>query len=397
MTRYLDVTDLFRLIDAVGVPRMLQDIAGEIETDFLRWSSFDKNARVAAHSVNGVIELMPVADDTRFGFKFVNGHPNNTHAGLPTVMAFGALADVATGYPLLLSEFTLATAMRTAATSVVAARRLARKSARSMALIGNGAQSEFQALAFHTLLGIEEIRAYDVDPVATDKLIRNLAPWPGLRITRAQSVADAMLGADIVTTATADKRLATIVAASFVEPGMHFNAIGGDCPGKTELDPAILESARVIVEFEPQSRIEGEIQQMPDSFVVTELSQVLTGEKPGRQSDAEVTVFDSVGFALEDFSTLRYLLDTATRLGIGREIGLVAEAPDPKNLFGYLLDNRPSVLAGSDSAMRNVTVLPTAHATSAAHATSGAPSSSAPRSVPPIGPPGDGSPRQVNG
>lgn len=342
MTRYLDVTDLFRLIDAVGVPRMLQDIAAEIETDFLRWASFDKTARVAAHSRDGVIELMPVADTRRFGFKFVNGHPNNTRTGLPTVMAFGALADVATGYPLLLSEFTLATAMRTAATSVVAARRLARKDVKTMALIGNGAQAEFQALAFHTMLGIDEIRAFDVDASATDKLVRNLAAWPNLRIVRARSVAEAMRGADIVTTATADKRLATIVDASLVEPGMHFNAIGGDCPGKTELDPRILDCARVIVEYEPQSRIEGEIQQMPESFAVTELSQVLEGKAPGRVSADDVTVFDSVGFALEDFSTLRYLHATAMRLGIGKDIGLVAEAPDPKNLFGYLLENRPS-------------------------------------------------------
>jgi ornithine cyclodeaminase len=366
MTRYLDVTDLFRLIDAVGVPRMLEDVASEIEADFLRWSAFDKNARVAAHSLDGVIELMPVADKTRFGFKFVNGHPNNSRVGLPTVMAFGALADVATGYPLLLSEFTLATAIRTAATSVVAARRLARPHARKMALIGNGAQSEFQALAFHALLGIDEIRAFDVDAAATDKLIRNLAPWRGLRIERATSVADAMRGADIVTTATADKRLATIVDVSLVEPGMHFNAIGGDCPGKTELDPRILERARVVVEFEPQSRVEGEIQQMPASFVVTELSALLAGQEAGRRTVDEVTIFDSVGFALEDFSTLRYLLDTATRLGIGTEIGLVAEAPDPKNLFGYLLENRPSIRAGfsvSSQPNLNGAILPTARAT----------------------------------
>lgn len=342
MTRYLDVTDLFRLVDAVGVPRMLQDIASEIEADYLRWASFDKTARVAAHSRDGVIELMPVADTRRFGFKFVNGHPNNTRAGLPTVMAFGALADVATGYPLLLSEFTLATAMRTAATSVLAARHLARRDAKTMALIGNGAQAEFQALAFHTLLGIDEIRAFDVDAAATDKLMRNLAAWPKLRIVRADSVASAMRGADIVTTATADKRLATIVDLSLLEPGMHFNAIGGDCPGKTELDPRILECAHVVVEYEPQSRIEGEIQQMPDTFAVTELSALLNGSRPGRVSSDDITVFDSVGFALEDFSTLRYLHATAMRLGIGQDIGLVAEAPDPKNLFGYLLENRPS-------------------------------------------------------
>jgi ornithine cyclodeaminase len=348
MTRYLDASDLFRLIDAVGVPRMLQDLASEIETDFLRWSTFDKTARVAAHSRDGVIELMPVADRHHFGFKFVNGHPNNTRSGLPTVMAFGALADVATGYPLLLSEFTLATALRTAATSALAARKLARPDASKMALIGNGAQAEFQALAFHTLLGITEIRAFDVDRTATDKLIRNLAAWPGLRVVRADSVASAMRGADIVTTATADKRLATIVDASLIEAGMHFNAIGGDCPGKTELDPRILECAHVVVEYEPQSRIEGEIQQMPASFAVTELSQVLDGSRAGRVSPDDITVFDSVGFALEDFSTLRYLHATAMRLGIGHDIGLVAQAPDPKDLFGYFLGARPKEIEQDD-------------------------------------------------
>ncbi|RKP50224.1 ornithine cyclodeaminase [Pararobbsia silviterrae] len=340
MTRYLDVRDLFRLIDAIGVPRMLQDIASEIEADFLRWAAFDKTARVAAHSREGVIELMPVADAERFGFKFVNGHPNNTRVGLPTVMAFGALADVATGYPLLLSEFTLATALRTAATSAIAARRLARPGARTMALVGNGAQAEFQALAFHTMLGIDEIRAFDIDPATTDKLERNLAAWPALRIVRADSVASAMRGADIVTTATADKRLATIVDLAWVEPGMHLNAIGGDCPGKTELDPRILERAHVVVEYAPQSRIEGEIQQMPAAFGVTELAEILDGSKAGRLGADDVTVFDSVGFALEDYSTLRYLHASALRLGIGTDIGLVAQAPDPKNLFGYVLDNR---------------------------------------------------------
>ena len=90
---------------------------------------------------------------------------------------------------------------------------------------------------------------------------------------------------------------------------MHLNAVGGDCPGKTELHrrhPARAD-ARVFVEFEPQSRIEGEIQQMPADFPVTEFSRVLSGAAPGRTSAAEVTIFDSVGFALEDFSALRYL------------------------------------------------------------------------------------------
>ena len=122
----------------------------------------------------------------RYAFKYVNGHPSNTQRGLYTVMAFGVLAEVDTGYPVLLSELTLATALRTCATSLMAARALARPDSRRMALIGNGAQSEFQALAFHHHLGIEEIAVYDVDPRATDKLMRNLSVYTDLKLIRGQ-------------------------------------------------------------------------------------------------------------------------------------------------------------------------------------------------------------------
>ncbi|MDE1949729.1 MAG: ornithine cyclodeaminase, partial [Burkholderiales bacterium] len=298
MTRFIDVPALARLVRHVGVDRFLAELARTIEQDFLRWEAFDKSARVASHSALGVIELMPVADAERYGFKYVNGHPRNTARGLPTVMAFGVLAEVATGLPLLLSELTLTTALRTAATSAVAARALARPGSRSMALIGNGAQSEFQALAFHHLLGIDELRVFDIDPAATDKLQRNLATTPALRVLRAASVADAVRGADIVTTVTADKARATILTPEMIEPGMHLNAVGGDCPGKTELHAEILHGARVCVEYEPQTRIEGEIQQLAADFPVVELWRVLAGQAEGRQSEAQVTVFDSVGFAL---------------------------------------------------------------------------------------------------
>ncbi|MCW0134211.1 Rossmann-fold NAD(P)-binding domain-containing protein, partial [Burkholderia pseudomallei] len=181
------------------------------------WETFEKTARVASHSPDGVIELMPTTDARLYAFKYVNGHPKNTKADLLTVMAFGVLADVDTGYPLLLSEMTLTTAIRTAATSALVARFLARSDARSMALIGNGAQSEFQAIAFHTLLGIDEIRVFDVDPHATDKLVQNLAAYPALRVVRAASTADAVRGADIVTTVTADKAYATIITPDMIE------------------------------------------------------------------------------------------------------------------------------------------------------------------------------------
>jgi len=340
MTALLTTQDVSRIVASIGLPAFLARMVDYLEADFRRWPDFDKCARVAAHSEVGVIELMPVSDASEYSFKYVNGHPKNTRRGLPTVMAFGVLADVETGEPTLLSELTLTTAMRTAATSVMAARPLARADARVMALIGNGAQSEFQALAFHHLMGIDELRLFDVDPRATDKLMAHLAGMPGLRAIRCASIAEAVRGADIVTTVTADKTNATILTADMLEPGMHINGIGGDCPGKTELAAGVLERARVFVEYEPQTRIEGDLQQMPASFAVTELWQVLTGAAKGRTCADEITVFDSVGFALEDYSALRLLRDCARELGLGAEVGLIPQLADPRDLYGHLTGGR---------------------------------------------------------
>ncbi len=344
MTTLISTHDIACIVAERGLPEVLRRLVDCLEEDFGRWEEFEKVARVASHSPTGVIELMPVADAVDYSFKYVNGHPRNTALGLPTVMAFGVLADVATGIPRVLSELTLTTALRTAATSVMAAKRLARPGARSMALVGNGAQSEFQALAFHHLLGITTLRLFDTDAAATAKLQRHLRGVPGLRLVACADAAEALRGADIVTTITADKRNATIVTPEMVEPGMHFNAVGGDCPGKTELHPGVLQAARVFVEYEPQSRIEGDVQQMPADFPVTELWRVLAGRSPGRTGPAEVTVFDSVGFALEDFSALRLVAELARAAGLGEEIDLIPALGDPKDLYAALAGARPRQL-----------------------------------------------------
>jgi ornithine cyclodeaminase len=341
MVDYIGIESIQKIVRQRGAAAFIEGLAGEIEHDYRRWNDFDKSARHAIHSPDGVIELMPTSDGRQYSFKYVNGHPKNTELGLLTVTAFGVLADVDTGYPLLLSELTITTALRTAATSALAAKWMARPDSRVMAIIGNGAQSEFQAIAFHHMLGIREMRLYDIDAAASDKLARNLHAMglPGLRVVICQSAGQAVQGADIVTTITADKRNAVILTPEMVQPGMHLNAVGGDCPGKTELHADILlrKDARVVVEFEPQSRIEGEIQQMPEDFKVAEFADVLKGTAVGRASPGEVTIFDSVGFALEDYSALRYLhklqlADAATR----RQIDLVPRLDNPKDLFGLL-------------------------------------------------------------
>ncbi len=335
-TLFLSAQEVAQLVSRQGLPQVLQGMAANIHQDFLRWKAFDKSARLATHSKDGVIELMPIADEHTFTFKYVNGHPKNTQRGLSTVMAFGVLADVATGMPLLISELTLTTAIRTAATSVVAARALARDGSRSMALIGNGAQSEFQALAFHHLLGIDDIRLFDTDFEATAKLMRNLQTNPDakrLAISAYASVREAVRGVDIITTVTADKTNAAILSADMIEPGMHINGVGGDCPGKTEIPPEVMRQCKVFVEFEPQTRVEGDLQHMPLDFPVTPLWEVLAGKLVGRQSELQITMFDSVGFALEDFSALRYLQSSAIAQGLGQAMDLIPQLHDPKDLY----------------------------------------------------------------
>ncbi|MBM1169687.1 ornithine cyclodeaminase [Microvirga arabica] len=333
---FVSVDNMMKLVLTIGVERFLLELAECIEADFRRWESFDKTPRVASHSREGVIELMPTSDGEVYGFKYVNGHPKNTREGRQTVTAFGVLADVATGYPVLLTEMTILTALRTAATSAVAAKHLAPKGARTMAIIGNGAQAEFQALAFKALLGVDTLRLYDIDRSASTKCVRNLAGL-GFGITVCNSIEEAMEGVQIVTTVTADKQNATILTDNMVGSGLHINAVGGDCPGKTELHADILKRSDIFVEYPPQTRIEGEIQQLPADYPVKELWRVIAGLEPGRTGDRQITLFDSVGFAIEDFSALRYVKRQIEQTGLSDELDLLADPDEPRDLFGMLL------------------------------------------------------------
>lgn len=335
MVPFVSVADMMRLVHHIGIETVLRELTNVVEKDFLRWESFDKTPRVASHSRDGVIELMPTSDGEVYSFKYVNGHPKNTVEGLQTVTAFGLLAEVSTGYPVLLTEMTMLTALRTAATSAMAARHLAPKGARTLAMIGNGAQAEFQALAMKAVCGITHIRLFDIDPKAIEKTVRNLS-GSGLTVTACTSSQSAIEGAEIITTCTADKQYATILTDNMVGAGVHINAIGGDCPGKTELHKDILLRADTFVEYPPQTRIEGEIQQMAPDFPVTELWRVISGELPGRRDERQITLFDSVGFAIEDFSALRYVRERLRGTNFYQDLDIIADPDDPRDLFGML-------------------------------------------------------------
>ncbi|MDR1828274.1 MAG: ornithine cyclodeaminase [Methylobacteriaceae bacterium] len=342
---FVSVDSMMRLVLHFGVERVLADLAGYIEEDFRRWESFEKTSRLASHSPDGVIELMPTCDGRQYSFKYVNGYPKNTRNGLQTVAAFGVLSDVDCGYPLMLSEMTILTALRTGATSALAGRYLAPAGAKTMAIIGNGAQSEFQALGFKALTGIDTVRLYDIDPVATEKCLRNLAGM-GLTLVACRSAEEAVEGAEIITTVTADKNCNTILTDNLVGQGVHINAVGGDCPGKTELHRDILLKSDIFVEYPEQTRIEGEIQQLPKDYPVKELWRVIAGLEPGRSNRRQITLFDSVGFAIEDFSALRFVYDRLQETRMFEELDLLADRDEPRDLFGMLLRKEAAMRQG---------------------------------------------------
>lgn len=337
--KLITVQDLAQIVNKHGFDNFLLDLIKYLKADFVRWSEFDKSPRYAAHVPGGVLELMPTADKQYFSYKCVNGHPANPFEGKQTVVATGQLNEIKYGYPILLSEMTTLTGLRTAATAVMASDYLAKKDSRVLGLIGTGAQSEFQARALKLVRPIETIRYFDTDPAAMDKFEKNMHD-KGFKLVRCNSAEEACNGADVVTVCTACKNHVVVVDNAWIKAGMHINGLGGDCPGKTELDKDILFRGKVVVEYTEQSMIEGDIQQLTPAEVKqvlhAELWEIINGSKSGRQTDDEVTVFDSVGFAVEDFSVLRLTHDLAHKYGVGHDVDMVPPIKDPKNLISVL-------------------------------------------------------------
>lgn len=335
MMKVISVNDIQKLIKIIGLRTFFDKLIAALESDFSRWDAFRKSVRHATYYPQGAIELMPCADNRFYAFKYVNGHPGNTAQGKLSIVAIGQLSDTATGYPLLLSEMTLLTALRTAATGALAAKYLAKKDARTLAIIGTGAQAEFQVLGFNSLFSLREIRYFDIDTAAMHKFSRNMMPY-AFELIPCTNIRDAIRNADIVITAAAAKTQQVLFELQDIAPGTHIHAIGGDCPGKTELSRTLLEAAKVVVEFIPQALIEGEVQQCGANSIYAELWELVAKPKCGRENATEITVFDSVGFALEDFATLRLVHVLALEYQLGTEIALLPELHDTKDLFALL-------------------------------------------------------------
>lgn len=330
----MTVENISRLLKKVTLKNFFLKLIDQMKSDFSRWHEFKKCPRHATHVPDGIIELMPIADKEYYAFKYVNGHPNNPKHKKQTVVATGQLSSVENGYPLLISEMTVLTAIRTAATSAMASQYMARKDAKTFGIIGTGAQSEFQVLAHHFALGINEIYYFDLDEATMEKFAKNLDPYR-LRLHACKDGHEVLEKSDIITTATAQRGHQKVLEAGWVKKGIHINKIGGDSPGKTELDPELVKQCKIVVELFEQTKVEGEIQQV-DAQIYAELWELAAEKKRGRESDEEITLFDSVGFALEDYSILLLVYKLAEIYQLGHKLDMIPQMSDPKNLFGVI-------------------------------------------------------------
>ena len=338
--KIITVESLTKILDKHGLDNYLVDLMQALKRDFGSWELFTKMPRPSMHVPGGVLELMPICDnETYYTFKYVNCHPKNPLIGQQTVVATGQLSRIDTGYPLMFSEMTILTALRTAANAALATDLMSRQDSQILALIGTGAQSEFQVKGLRLVRDIKEVRYFDIDPKAMDKFEKNMREV-GIKLVRCRDAEEAVKGADIITTITACKANVDVIKNKWVKAGVHLNALGGDTVGKTELELSILNRCRIVVEYFDQSLIEGEIQRLKRNkakkMVYAELYELVNGSKTGRKNEQEITLFDSVGIALEDYSVLRLTYELAQKYKLGEEGNFTPVISDPKNLIGAL-------------------------------------------------------------
>ena len=263
------------------------------------------------------------------GLKWVNVHPHNVKYGLPSVMAVIVVNDPKTGVPLAIMDGRLITKMRTAAAAAVAAKALAKAGSHRVGLVGCGGQADAQLLALAEVFRLTEVNVWGYLSGEARRFCSKMRlQLPRIRWQTAETVKDCAHQADILVTITPSRR--PIVKQAWLTAGVHINAIGADGPGKQELDPAILRSARVYVDDYEQAIHGGEInvpvakRQYDPKRIYGSLGEVLLKRKTGRLSDKQVTVFDSTGLAIHDVALGCEVMQKAFKRRVGRNLALMS-------------------------------------------------------------------------
>lgn len=319
---WLDQSDVQSLLD---MPSTIEAVEKGFEQHGLKKVQMPAKSYLIFEKHNGDLRTMPayMEEEDIAGVKIVNVHPDNRQRGLPTVMGVVVLNSTQTGEPLVIMDGTLLTDMRTGAAGGVAAKHLARKDSHVVGMVGVGDQARTQLLALSKVMDIQEVKLFCRNMAHCDHFEKDMSHVMNCEFLKKEKIQD-VCDCDILVTTTPVRE--PLVMSEWVQEGTHINAIGADAKGKEELDPGLLLRARIVVDDLVQASHSGEVNVPLSKGMITakdiccELGEIVAGIRPGRQSDDEITVFDSTGLAVQDMVTANMVYRKALEQGIGQNI-----------------------------------------------------------------------------
>ncbi len=278
---------------------------------------------------NGVTLFMPayLSGDDHMAVKIVSVFNDNPAMGLPLIHALVVVVDTETGAPAAVMDGTTLTALRTGAASGAATDLLAREGVHTAAIFGAGAQGRTQLEAVCAVRPIRQVWVYDLSPQRAAAFAAEMSQRLALPVQAAASPAQAVRQADVICTATTSTT--PVFDDSDVRPGTHINAVGAYTPTMQEIPPQTVLRARVVIDHREASLAEAGDLLIPireglmgRDHIAAELGEIVAGRKPGRTSAEEITLFKSVGVAVQDVAAAAAALEAARQLGLGVEVEL---------------------------------------------------------------------------
>jgi len=263
---------------------------------------------------NGLNDTMSIKIASGF---YDNGKVND----LPSMIGTVLLLDGKTGVPLCIMDGSLITGIRTGAAGAISCRLLARKDSCRVAVFGTGGQARMQIYALCELMAIKEVRVYARGRGGLDAYKSDVEAHTKVKVVICSTAEEAMEGADIAISTTPSKEY--YVDSSAVKPGTHIVAVGADMAGKCEWDPKLFKGAKVVCDSIDQCVSRGETRNAIQAGIITrddiyaEIGQLLSGSKPLRKNDEEITIFDTTGMGIQDNVTAVKVYEYAKAHGLG--------------------------------------------------------------------------------
>ena len=277
------------------------------------------------HVKAGVLDL----SRNYFAAKVNGNFPENpARFALPTIQGVIVLCDAQNGSPLAVMDSREITSLRTAAATAVAAKYLARKESRTLTICGCGNQGRVQAIAISRIYRLDTLFVYDKSAKRAENLAHQLTAELGILVTAVSDLPAAVRQSDICVTCTTSHK--PFLGPEDVLPGTFVAAVGADNPGKQELDPVLMAKSKIVADILEQCAVMGDLHHAIAAGIVTradvhaELGEIVAGKRPGRESDHEITIFDSTGMALQDVATAAFLYEKAQRQGSGVRLNFAA-------------------------------------------------------------------------